>query len=238
MFIMIFLSSILKQRSRKSFCSFLSLHSQCHFLSLHAQRDSFISFMGKKELLPHQVLFERQTLTKNQKFIFPMFVFIVFLIYNFFILMVIQLFPPSSVRHIPLLPTVEQYTSHFPASRSFLFDNLKYFEVSIVDYLWITLLRRRLGRDIGAIIFVHFPRKSMEAYHSGKIISVIPASSDGCRVQCWSLHATDIQQILLDNFRNGPPPSSNFYKIRVIFIWHLPLNENISQMNYLPFTPI
>lgn len=104
-----------------------------------------------------------------------------FLFIIFFILMVIQLFPPSSIRHIPLLPTVEQYTSHFPASRSFLFDNLKYFEVSIVDYLWITLLRRRLGRDIGAIIFVHFPRKSMEAYHSGKIINVIPASSYGCK---------------------------------------------------------
>ena len=47
--------------------------------------------------------------------------------------------------------------------------------------LWITLLRRRLGRDIGAIIFVHFPRKSMEGYHYGKIIKVIPASSDGCK---------------------------------------------------------
>lgn len=47
----------------------------------------------------------------------------------------------------------------------FLFDKLKYFEVSIVYYWWITILIKELEKDTGAIIFVHFPRKSMKGYY-------------------------------------------------------------------------
>lgn len=122
MFIMTFLHSVLKHRLRKSFCSFLSLKSWCDFLSLPTQRDTFVSFVSKKELLTRQMLFERQTSTKKTKVYFPnVFTYLTLcFFFSFLTPVVIQLFSASSIRHIPHLPAVEQYTSHLPASGSFL----------------------------------------------------------------------------------------------------------------------
>ena len=121
MYIMTFLHSVLKHRLRKSFCSFLSLKSRCDILSLPTQRDSCVSFVGKKELLTRQVLFERQTSTKKPKVYFPnVFIYLTLcFFFSFLILVVTQLFSASSIRHIPHLPTVEQQTSHLPANGSF-----------------------------------------------------------------------------------------------------------------------
>ena len=67
---------LMPQSQTSGLCSFLSLKSWCDFLSLPTQRDTCVSFVSKKELLTRQMLFERQTSTKNQKFIFPMFLLI------------------------------------------------------------------------------------------------------------------------------------------------------------------
>ena len=133
MYIMTFLHSVLKHRLRKSFCSFLSLKSRCDILSLPTQRDSCVSFVVKKELLTRQVLFERQTSTKNRKFIFPMFLFIS--LYGFFS------FFFNSGGYSVIFCLIYQTHSSSPNCRAidlsltcqwqFLFDNKKYFK-----YIW------------------------------------------------------------------------------------------------------
>lgn len=132
MYIMTFLHSVLKHRLRKSFCSFISLKSRCDILSLPTQRDSCVSFVGKKELLTRQVLFERQTSTKKPKVYFPnVFIYLTLFFFFFF----------NSGGYSVIFCLVYQTHSSSPNYRAidlsltcqwqFLFDNKKYFK-----YIW------------------------------------------------------------------------------------------------------
>lgn len=132
MFIMTFLHSVLKHRLRKSFCSFLSLKSWCDFLSLPTQRDTFVSFVSKKELLTRQMLFERQTSTKKTKVYFPN-VFTYLTLWGFFFFF-------NSGGYSVIFCLIYQTHSSSPSCRAIhlpltcqrqFFDNKKYFK-----YIW------------------------------------------------------------------------------------------------------
>ena len=107
------------------------------------------------------------THTHNQRFVFFFFslcFYIFFLFISLFIWVLTELFPASSIRPLSLLPSGEQYILHLLDSRSFSFYTLKYSGISIVRYLRIMPSRRGMGTDTGAVIFVYFPRGSMEGF--------------------------------------------------------------------------